>query len=89
MGRVVEAVEWYRVAYRLRAPSSAPATGILALSALAANLFHLSVARPSAYLTPGKLLAVRVFAGNPVTQHPMHACGMYHSVPIRCRRAGA
>jgi Large extracellular alpha-helical protein len=70
-GRFIDGVEWYRVAYRIDNPPEASIHGILALGAIATNLFHLSVARPSGYLTPGKPLAVRVFAGNPVTRHAM------------------
>jgi hypothetical protein len=71
-GIAVESVEWYRVSYRTNAPYASETHGILALGALTTNLFHLSVARPSGYLTPGKALAVRAFAGNPVTQRPSH-----------------
>ena len=70
-GQTVEGIEWYRVAYRLETASEPPAHGILAVGALATNLFDLSVARRSGNLTPGKPLAVRVFAGNPVTKRPM------------------
>lgn len=72
-GRSIEEVEWFRVAYRIDTASGGSIHGILALGAIATNLFHLSVARPSGYLTPGKPLAVRVFAGNPVTRRAMRA----------------
>jgi hypothetical protein len=69
-GHAVEGIEWYRVEYRVDVPSASPAHGILALGALTTNLFHISLARPSGFLTPGKPLNVRIFAGNPVTRRP-------------------
>jgi hypothetical protein len=69
--RIVDNVEWHRVAYRIDAPPAPSFDGILALGALTTNLFQLSLARPSGDLMPGKPLAVRAFAGNPVTRHAM------------------
>jgi hypothetical protein len=70
-GRIVDNVEWYRVAYRIHALPAPSFEGILALGALTTNLFQLSLARPSGYLMPGKELSVRAFAGNPVTHRAM------------------
>lgn len=67
-GRIIEGIEWYRVGYRLEAPSGAAVHGILALGAITTNLFHLSLAGPSEYITPGTSLSLRVYAGNPVTR---------------------
>ena len=81
-GQIVERIEWYRVAYRLEMPTAPQVQGILSVGSLATKLFHLSLARPSGYLTPGKPLALRVFAGNPVTRHPMHGVEVYADLEI-------
>jgi hypothetical protein len=69
-GRAVESVEWYRAVYQVDSGSQKQTRGILALGAISRNLFHLTLARPSGELIPGKPLAVQVFASNPVTQAP-------------------
>ena len=84
-GQIAEGIEWYRVAYLLGAQATPQRHGILAVGALATNLFHLSLARPSGYLAPGKLLVVRAFAGNPVTQRPMHGVQVTADLEMECR----
>lgn len=71
-GKLVEDIEWYRVGYSIESPLAPFAHGILALGAITTNLFHFSLAGPSGNLTPGRPLAVRVFAGNPVTRSAVH-----------------
>ena len=66
-GKPADDVGWYRIAYRIETANSPPLNGILSIGAIAPELLTLRLALPE-NLVSGKLLSVRVYAGNPVTR---------------------
>jgi len=63
-------VLWYRVRYRLLLDDKPDASGVVALGAIAPDMFELRIARADKAL-PGQSYRVRVHAANPVTRKPV------------------
>jgi len=61
---------WYRVRYGLLLDDKPAASGLVALAAIAPDMFELRIARADKAL-PGQSYRVRVHAANPVTRKPV------------------
>jgi A-macroglobulin TED domain/Alpha-2-macroglobulin family/Carboxypeptidase regulatory-like domain/MG2 domain/A-macroglobulin receptor binding domain len=64
-------VLWYRVKYRLLSDDKPATSGVVALGAIAPDMFELRVAHADKAL-PGQSYQVRVHAANPVTRKPVN-----------------
>jgi hypothetical protein len=62
---------WYRVKYRLLSDDKQATSGVVALGAIAPDMFELRVAHADKAL-PGQSYQVRVHAANPVTRKPVN-----------------
>jgi hypothetical protein len=62
---------WYRVKYRLLSDDRPATSGVIALGAIAPDMFELRVAHADKAL-PGQSYQVRVHAANPVTRKPVN-----------------
>src|SRR2546427_3825569 len=70
-------VLWYRVRYRLASDEKQTTSGIVALGAIAPDMFDLRVAHAAKAL-PGQSYRLRLHAANPVTRKPVsgvEVCG--------------
>lgn len=70
VGKNREGLDWYRVRYQIDQAGGPPTIGILALGEITQNLLRLHLTLSSPRMEPGKVLKVRVFAGNARTRHP-------------------
>jgi uncharacterized protein YfaS (alpha-2-macroglobulin family) len=68
-GHPADRIGWYRIGYRIESGGIVLTKGILAVGAIAADLMELRLAAPVNLVT-GVPLAVRVYAGNPITRQP-------------------
>jgi hypothetical protein len=69
-GLAQDPVLWYRVRYRLLLEDKPAASGVVALGAIAPDIFELRIAHASKAL-PSQDYRVRVHAANPVTRKPV------------------